>query len=93
MKFEVYTRESDDYFVVEGDTIEELQVKANDEIEKREWKNCWSREIKGGEMKSYEVSITIIGIEAENKEDAIRYFWERVDNTDYPFMPIVREEK
>ena len=37
---------NDDSIIIEGDSIEELQLLVRKETEKRGWKNCWSEEIK-----------------------------------------------
>ncbi len=47
MKFEIHDGQSDDYVVIESDTIEEIKVQANNEVRKRGWKEPWSREIEG----------------------------------------------
>lgn len=43
-------------------------------------------------MKTYTIKIEICGIEAKNKEEALRYFWEIVDDSDYECNPEVIEE-
>lgn len=48
MKFKIHATNKDgeaDFFVVSGDTIEEVRELANKEIEKRDWWDCWSEEI------------------------------------------------
>ena len=46
MRFLIYHNE--DSLVLEGDTIEEIRLKASQEISKRNWKeeDCWSMEVK-----------------------------------------------
>ena len=48
MKFEIHNETIDDCFVIEADTIEEVQSECLKETTKRNWKpeDCWSREIK-----------------------------------------------
>ena len=47
MKFRIHNGgEYEDSLVIEADTIEELQVIAKTETEKRGWKEPWSEEIK-----------------------------------------------
>ncbi len=49
MKFKIYGTTSDgaeDYLVIEGESVEEIREKADSETRKRNWKDCWSEEIK-----------------------------------------------
>ncbi len=46
MEFRIHNGEYEDSLVISGDTIEELQEKAQRETDKRGWKDCWSEELK-----------------------------------------------
>ena len=37
---------TEDSFEVEGDSIGEITVNVHEETDKRNWKNCWSEEVK-----------------------------------------------
>jgi len=45
MKYRIFNGEYEDYLDIEGETIEEIINKAQEETERRGWKNCWSKEI------------------------------------------------
>lgn len=43
--FEIYTDDTDDSFIVQADTLEEIQQIAQKEVDIRGWKNYWSEEL------------------------------------------------
>ena len=43
-------------------------------------------------MKVYEVKIHL-EIEAENEKEALKLFWDAVDNTDYRCNPTIEEQE
>ncbi len=45
MKFRIHNGTYEDYFVVEGETIEECREKTVAEEASRFWKDCWSERI------------------------------------------------
>ena len=49
MRFKIHHEKSEDSIVVEGETIENIQVKARKEMNKRGWKeeDCWSVDASG----------------------------------------------
>lgn len=45
MKFEIHDDVTDDYVVIEADTLEEIREKAKFEASSRGWENPWSMQI------------------------------------------------
>jgi hypothetical protein len=48
MKFKIYgewANGEEDCLTIEGDTIEEIREKAEEETSRRGWQNCWSEQV------------------------------------------------
>ena len=44
MTYEIHDGNSDDFFRISAETIEELRAQAEAEAGKRGWRDCWSKE-------------------------------------------------
>ncbi len=46
MEYKIHDGNSEDFFILEGSSVEGMRKQARIEVDKRGWKNPWSEEIK-----------------------------------------------